>query len=220
MTRWAMIINLDKCVGCGACAVACGMYNQVDTNSWRRVFDCGQGPSPERIHLYVPMSCMHCTNPPCRKVCPTTATYVRPDGIVEIDLKKCIGCGYCMVACPYLARVLLHNNETAFEASLISGSEDDGERRDPYLGVCTKCNFCRERVEDGLAKQLTPGIDREATPACVINCTSDALAFGDLEDPESPVRRLLADHRVSTLQPDLNTRPCLFYIHTPGEEED
>ncbi len=219
MTRWAMLINLDKCIGCGACAVACGMHNRVDTNSWRRVFDCGQGPAPDRLHLYVPMSCMHCANPPCHKVCPTTATYIRPDGIVEIDLEKCIGCGYCMVACPYLARVLLHHNETAFEAGLVASPSRQRQKPDPYQGVCTKCNFCRERVEAGLAGGNRPGVDPIATPACVINCTSEALAFGDLDDPESSVSRILAEQQVCTLQPDLNTRPYLFYIHTHGEEE-
>jgi phenylacetyl-CoA:acceptor oxidoreductase subunit 1 len=195
------------------------MHNRVDTNSWRRVFDCDAGDGPERLHLYVPMSCMHCADPPCHKVCPTTATYIRPDGIVDIDLKKCIGCGYCMVACPYLARVILHHNETSFEEKLMHSSTDDSAASDPYLGVCTKCNFCRERIESGLAQQMIPGVDHEATPACVINCTSDALTFGDISDPESPVGRLLETAMVRTLQPDLTTRPYLFYIHTDMDGE-
>lgn len=219
MARWAMVVNLDRCVGCGACAVACGMYNHVDTNSWRRVFDCGPGPAPDRQRLCVPMSCMHCADPPCEKVCPTTATYVRTDGIVEIDPQKCIGCGYCMVACPYLARVILRFNETAAEQSLMDAEEGGGPTKDSYLGVCTKCNFCRERIELGVAQHLTPGVDRDATPGCVINCTSDALTFGDLEDPNSPVSLLLAESKVRTLQPDLSTQPHLYYIQTSSEED-
>lgn len=219
MARWAMIISLDRCVGCGACAVACGMHNHVDTNSWRRVFDCGPGAGPDRLHLYVPMSCMHCADPPCHKVCPTTATYVRSDGIVEIDPKKCIGCGYCMVACPYLARVILFQNETAYEQAFMGLDTDDMPSADAYLGVCTKCNFCRERVDIGLANGLVPGVDREATPACVINCTSGALTFGDLEDSGSPVSRLMAERKVCILQPDLKTNPYLFYIHTFSEDD-
>ena len=109
--RWGMVIDLRKCFGCGACVVACAEANQVTPNLWRRVFDCGVSRPPGRKRLYLPLSCMHCNEPPCEKVCPTTATFQRADGIVDIDDTKCIGCGYCIVACPYFARVIIFLNE-------------------------------------------------------------------------------------------------------------
>lgn len=220
MPHWTMIIDLRKCIGCGACAVSCGMANITETNMWRRVFDCGTLANLERRRLSLPMSCMHCHIPPCHKVCPTTATYIREDGIVDIDPKKCIGCGYCVVACPYLARVIMVHNEAVEEKRVMTATLEKPSKGEEYLNVATKCNFCKTRVDKGLAKGLTPGVDREATPACVVNCTADALHFGDLDDPRSEVRRLLDESKVMCLQEEIGTRPALYYIVDESLEID
>jgi phenylacetyl-CoA:acceptor oxidoreductase 27-kDa subunit len=206
--RWAMVIDQQKCFGCGACVVACAQANKATPNHWRRVFDCGVSDPPERRRLVLPLNCMHCSNPPCEQVCPTTATFKRPDGIVDIDYQKCIGCGYCIVACPYYARVILFTNEYDLETRIMA----PGDAPAPdYLSVASKCCFCRPRIERGIEKGLTPGVDEDATPACVVHCSAKAISFGDLNDPASDVARIKREQSTICLQESLGTRPCVFY---------
>lgn len=215
-----MVIDLRNCIGCGACAVSCARANTTETNMWRRVFDCGTSATVERRRLSLPMSCMHCRVPPCHKVCPTTATYIRDDGIVDIDSKKCIGCGYCIVACPYLARVIILRNDALQEKRVMTTSVKENLMEDNHCSVATKCNFCMHRVDEGLANGLEPGLDPEATPACVVNCTANALHFGDLDNPQSEVSLLLQESRVMCLQEELGTRPAVYYIVDDSVEAD
>jgi phenylacetyl-CoA:acceptor oxidoreductase subunit 1 len=153
---------------------------------------------------------MHCSNPPCEAVCPTTATFKRPDGIVDIDPEKCIGCGYCITACPYHARVILFVNEHDLETRVMGGG--DAAVLPDLLGVASKCCFCSPRIDRGLALGLKPGADAEATPACVIQCTAGALHFGDFNDPGSEVAALLREHPTFCLQESLGTRPGMVYL--------
>lgn len=222
LTRWGMVIDLRKCFGCGACVVACAEANKINPNLWRRVFDCGINRSPKRQRLYLPMNCMHCDEPPCEKVCPSTATYRRPDGIVDIDLDKCIGCGYCIVACPYHARTIIYLNEYDIERRVMGGRDQFRAAAPDYLGVCTKCNFCKERMAAGIEKGLKPGEDVEASPACVAQCTAEALHFGDLNDSQSKVARLVRENKTFCLREDLETHPRIYYIVNPDlfEEND
>jgi phenylacetyl-CoA:acceptor oxidoreductase subunit 1 len=205
-----MVIDLRKCIACGSCAVICKEHNKVPPDRWRRVVDCGETESLKRQRLIVHLSCMHCGKPPCREVCPTTATYQRPDGIVAIDYSKCIGCGSCIVACPYQARSILKPE------SLINVEQDsrdpEGDEALDKEGVCTKCNFCFSRVDEGLKKGLTPGTDEEATPLCVTVCSSGALHFGDLDDENSAVSILIRDNSTAQMQKQMNTEPAVFFI--------
>lgn len=213
--RWGMVIDLRKCFGCGACVVACAEANQITPNLWRRVFDCGVGRPPERQRLYLPLSCMHCNEPPCEKVCPTSATFKRADGIVDIDSAKCIGCGYCIVACPYFARAIIFLNEYNLENRLMAAASKSGATPTNYIGTSTKCNFCRARIDVGLEMGLEPGKDPDASPACVVNCTAEALYFGDLNDPKSHVAQLVRENHTVCLQEALNTQPSIHYIVDP-----
>jgi phenylacetyl-CoA:acceptor oxidoreductase 27-kDa subunit len=210
--RFGMVIDTRKCIGCKACVVVCKQSNEVPMESWRRVVDCGVGGPPGRLRVFFPMSCMHCSEPPCREVCPTGATHRRPDGIVEINNRLCVGCGYCIVACPYQARKIVFRDAEEFESKKIEhelGTHDGEEDR---IGVSTKCNFCLGRVEQGVANGRRPGIDPEATPLCVVSCSAEALRFGDLEDPESEISRLIEGNKTICLQPELGTSPSVYYI--------
>ena len=209
MARWAMVIDLRKCIGCGACQQICEEINRWPPGAkWRQVSEETDKKGNGK-RLFIPTSCMHCENPPCVEVCPSKATKQRPDGIVEIDYDRCIGCGSCIVACPYGARSItgadLLSLDTATRKIKINGAPD-------LIGVCTKCNFCLERLDKGLAQGLQPGIDPEATPMCVRYCISEALYFGDADDPTSVVSQVILENKVIRLGEDIGTNPSVYYI--------
>lgn len=208
MPRWAMVVDLRKCVGCGTCKQVCDDVNHVPPGAaWRQLVEREGKGNPGGHQVFLTMSCMHCDKPPCLEVCPTTATYRRSDGIVDINDELCVGCGACIVACPYQARSI------TFEEKLsIDGPTKLQKASTDRIGVCTKCNFCLPRVDTGLLQGLKPGIDPEATPTCVRFCIAEALYFGDLDDPNSSVSRLIREHKVVRLQEELETDPSVYYI--------
>jgi len=205
-----MVVDLRRCIGCESCAVICKEANRVPPNRWRRVIDCGQKEFSSRQRLIVHLSCMHCENPPCRAVCPTKATYQRPDGIVGIDYSKCIGCGSCIVACPYSARHITKREDVVDHDHCLSDTaEESAVEKD---GVCTKCHFCYSRVDEGIKRGLKPGVDEEATPHCVNICSAGAIHFGDLDDMNSSVSMLIRDHLTARMQRDMMTEPAVYFI--------
>ncbi len=211
MARWGMVIDLRKCIGCGTCQSVCWQINNAPPGSlWRRVVDREIREYSWFLRVFVPINCMHCSRPPCLKVCPTAATYQRVDGIVGIKDELCVGCGYCVVACPYLARTITFQDKMRFESK--RDLQEPAASKSDRIGVCTKCNFCSPRVEAGLAKGLIPGSDPEATPVCVNFCIANALSFGDLDDPESEVSRLIRKNKTVRLQEELGTEPSVYYI--------
>jgi phenylacetyl-CoA:acceptor oxidoreductase subunit 1 len=207
-----MVIDLRKCIGCGACTIACKQTNKVPINSWRRVFDCGTSDAPERMRTFVPISCMHCGKAPCVEVCPTGASYRRSDGIVDIKNERCVGCGYCIIACPYQARIIIFHNEHELKVKKIFYGLGDADINLDRIGVSTKCNFCRQKITEGMRRGLTPGLDRDASPECVISCSAKAMRFGDLDNPDSVVSRLLRERKTARLQERLGTEPSIYYI--------
>jgi phenylacetyl-CoA:acceptor oxidoreductase subunit 1 len=152
---------------------------------------------------------MHCAEPPCVPVCPTGASRQRDDGIVWVEYDACVGCGYCAMACPYQARHLVHTADGYFERPTPS---ETAQARPERHGVMTKCTFCKERVDDGLAHGLQPGIDADATPMCALACIAGAIVFGDLGDAASRVSRLAADPRAQVLMPECGTEPRVYYL--------
>jgi Fe-S-cluster-containing dehydrogenase component/DMSO reductase anchor subunit len=210
MTRYVMVADLERCVGCQTCTAACRHSNATSPAvQWRKVLDIEAGSFPNVRRTFVPVGCQHCAEPPCMDVCPTTATRQRADGIVTVDYDICIGCSYCEVACPYQARFKV--DEPAFAFGGMSASE--GARMDPRRnGVSQKCTFCSDRVDSGLAKGLVPGVDAEATPACVNSCIASALSFGDMHDATSPVSKLLAENSGFRMHEELGTQPGFFYL--------
>jgi phenylacetyl-CoA:acceptor oxidoreductase subunit 1 len=206
--RWGMVIDLRKCIGCKACVNACKAAHQ---NNWKKVYDCGITGFPERLRTFLHLSCMHCSNPPCLAVCPTAATYKREDGIVDIDHDLCAGCGYCIVACPYHARSI-YSEEHDFEVNELTRKTGTRYAGTALGGLCTKCDFCKDRIDSGMALGLTPGVDPDASPLCMVSCSTGAISFGDLSDPDALPARLIRDNRTSRLQEDFGSDPSVYFI--------
>ncbi|MBI1846408.1 MAG: 4Fe-4S dicluster domain-containing protein [Candidatus Rokubacteria bacterium] len=210
MGRWGMVLDLRRCVGCQTCTIACKQEHGLPAGTqWRFVADCEVGTYPDVRRVFLPMQCMHCAEPPCVPVCPTGASRQRGDGIVWIDYDACVGCGYCAVACPYHARHLVHEGAGYFgTATPAEAATAAPGRRE----VMTKCTFCKERVDEGCARGLTPGVHAEATPMCAVACIAGVIAFGDLDDPRSAVAGAVAAGEAVPLMPELGTRPSVYYI--------
>jgi len=217
MTRWTMIADLERCVGCQTCTAACRHANSTSPAvQWRKVLDFEAGSFPQVSRTFVPVGCQHCADPPCVHVCPTTATRQRTDGIVTIDYELCIGCAYCEVACPYQARFLVDAPRFAYATVM----ENEIEREDPArLGVAQKCTFCSDRIDFGIANGLTPGLEPRATPACVNACIADALHFGDLDDPNSNVSRLLREQKHFRMHNELGTEASFYYLYAKAGDD-
>jgi phenylacetyl-CoA:acceptor oxidoreductase subunit 1 len=208
--RWGMVVDLARCVGCQTCTIACKQEHGLPAGTfWRFVVDAEVGQYPDVRRLFLPMQCMHCDEPPCVPVCPTGASRQRADGIVWVEYDACIGCANCAMACPYHARHLVHGATGYFDAPTPS---EIASARPGRHGVMTKCTFCKERVDVGLARGLTPGKDADATPMCAVACIAGAIVFGDLDDPASAVARLIAAGDVRPLMPECGTRPSVYYL--------
>ena len=213
--RWGMVIDLKKCIGCYACVLACKAEHFLPPGMfWGRVLIGETGTYPAvRKHIY-PVLCNHCKEAACVEVCPTGATTRREDGIVTIDYDKCVGCKYCIMACPYQQRSFYGEDvREYFPGQGLTPLEVIGRELYPLQeGTAVKCNFCTERIESGLQQGLKPGMDRESTPACVIACPTKARYFGDLDDPESEVSRLVREKKGEQLQPQFETDPSVYYL--------
>jgi phenylacetyl-CoA:acceptor oxidoreductase subunit 1 len=178
---------------------------------WRRVLDIEAGSYPNVSRTFVPVGCQHCEDPPCMHVCPSTATRRRADGIVTIDYQICIGCAYCAVACPYQARFKIDAPVFAYDQAAM---QNEIVREDPHrIGVAQKCTFCSDQVDFGLDNGMTPGVDQLATPACVNACIADALYFGDIDDPNSNVSRLLREQKHFRMHEEIGTEPGFYYVY-------
>ena len=214
--EWHMVIDLEHCIGCQYCVWACQATNDVPTEEMR--WNVG---FPERTEsgtdFYMTRPCLHCQDAPCVKVCPVGATWVREDGIVDMDYDRCIGCRYCQVACPYDVRRFNWDVDSTENSYQPTWGNAEVERRP--RGVVEKCTFCVHRIDRGLDHGLTPGVDPQATPACVNICPVNARVFGDIKDPESPVSKYLAEHDTFVLREDLGTEPKVHYVRPERDEE-
>jgi len=215
MARWAMVIDLRKCVHCYGCMIACKQEHFLPPDVfWSRLVIGERGEYPQVRKLVYPILCNHCREAVCVDVCPSGASAKREDGIVTVDPDKCTGCQYCVIACPYQQRTFYENdNKEYFPGQGKTELEIIGRQLYPLQpGTVIKCNFCQERVDDGIKKGLKPGINREATPACVNICMVKARHFGDLDDPESEVSMLVRSRKGYQLHPEWGTDPAVYYI--------
>jgi Fe-S-cluster-containing dehydrogenase component len=211
--RWGMVIDLRKCVGCHACTVSCVAENKLPPGVvYRPVLEEEIGSYPNVTRRFLPRPCMQCDNPPCVPVCPVNATWKRADGVIAIDYEQCIGCRYCLTACPYSARTFdagytYTENTPAQQAYELLPTYEYGEARTREagheaspMGNARKCHFCVHRLEEGLL------------PACVSTCIGVANYFGDLNDPDSVVAQMSAKPNVITLKEELGTKPKVVYL--------
>jgi len=212
---WAMAIDLSRCNGCEECVLACRAHNDVPSSiSWTRIVS-DEGPG-EQVE-YLPLLCMHCEHPPCAEVCLVSATRVRPDGIVMMDYDRCLGCRYCQLACPYGARSFNWSKNDGENQAVPEHGQPEIERRP--RGVPEKCSFCYQRIDRGMSLGLVPGVDEQATPACTVACPRDARIFGDLNDDDSPISKVLREHRTFRLKEDLGASPRVYYFFSQAEDE-
>jgi len=223
MTKWGMVIDLDKCTGCQACVVACKAENNVPfveedqmakgrIMSWIQMVPVVKGEYPDVRAQYIPMPCMQCENPPCVKVCPVGATLQNPEGLVGMVYPRCIGTKYCAVACPYTKRYF-NWKDPEWPEEMRNLLNPEVSLR--YRGVMEVCNFCTHRIrkaQDKAKDENRPVRDGEVQPACVQSCPSKAMYFGDLEDPESTVSKLKESPRAFRLMEELGTEPKVFYL--------
>ncbi len=195
--RWGMLIDTNKCVeGCTDCVKACNAENHIaateaeghvrQQSQWIRKVELKDLRSGRKTEL--PMMCQHCANPPCVDVCPTGASFKRADGIVLVDRHICIGCRYCMMACPYKARSFVHEE-----------LHDQNPEVPRGKGCVEACTMCVHRVDKG------------QKPACVEACQHDVIVFGDLNDPESDISRRIAAAATTQIRPDLKLDPGVRY---------
>ncbi len=209
--RMAMVIDLNVCTaldGCVDCIAACHRVHNVPDIGNRKeeikwLWEVGYNQAfPDQENKFAPeplqdrrvlVLCNHCDNPPCVKVCPTQATWKRDDGIVMMDYHRCIGCRYCMAACPYGSRSFNWRDPRPYIKDIELGYPTRTK------GVVEKCNFCEERLADGLQ------------PACVEACTSGALKFGDLK-PGTEVHSLISSEFSLRRKAELGTLPQVYYV--------
>ncbi|MBI2917125.1 MAG: 4Fe-4S dicluster domain-containing protein [Chloroflexi bacterium] len=197
--RYGMVIDLKRCIGCRACVVACKAENGTPPGMfWREVYQWEYGKYPRVGRTYLPRPCMHCKEPACLNVCPSGATQKRADGIVWVDHDKCIGCRYCINACPYDARYFLAKIRPYYPQGFTPYEEVMYQRF--RTGVVYKCDFCKDRLDQGL------------NPACVDTCLAKACNIGDLDDPDSEVSRLIASRHGFQLSPEAGTEPSVYYL--------
>lgn len=225
--RYGMVIDLDKCTGCTACSVACQAENNIsfrpdESNklrsiTWMEIFYLQNGKDyPDYQYTYLPRPCMHCDAPhhaPCTFVCPVNATTRdENNGIVGHIYPRCIGCRYCMVACPYHARDFNWWDPTWPKPMESMLSPEVSTR---MRGVVEKCTFCHHRLLNARAKAYAEGADPDGvtyTPACADACPTRAISFGNLLDPQSTVAKLAKDPRSFRILSKLNTEPKVYYL--------
>jgi len=218
-----MAIDLDRCTGCEACVVSCREENNVPVagpvaaasgraTEWLRIERFIEGTFPRVRMRFKPVLCVHCSDAPCVKVCPVSATYESDEGLNAQIHPRCIGTRACAHACPYTVR-FFNWSEPSWEAPLEQTINPDVAVR--WKGIMEKCTFCLQRIRraaDTAKDEARPIADGEVQPACAQSCSTQAITFGNLDDPDSHVRSLFASPRAELPMEELGTGPRVAYL--------
>lgn len=182
--RYGLVIDLERCIGCHTCTMACKMEHGIEVGSGIRVETVGgphrdtpAGTFPDFSMYYLPIACMHCADPPCREACAAGAIVQREDGIVFVDESQCNGCRECLAVCPYAALIF------------------DEERQ-----IARKCDLCRKRLDEGFE------------PFCIVCCPEEAIRIGDLNDRSGALVRAIQERDGYTIKPERNTGAAVYYL--------
>lgn len=198
--RYGMVIDLNRCIGCHACSIACKIENATPPGVfWSRVFQVEEGQYPDVKRSYIPRLCMQCEDPACIKVCSTKATYKDSQNLVRVDEQKCIGCKACILACPYGVRSFNEGGKY-FSIDVPWGETEECHQE----GTVSKCTFCSHLIGKG------------GEPACVSACPTRARHWGDLSDPESGVAQLIESRFGFQFHPEFGLNPSVFYLPPRG----
>jgi molybdopterin-containing oxidoreductase family iron-sulfur binding subunit len=221
---WTMTIDLDRCMGCEACVTACQAENNLPIvgeeeiakgrqMSWLRIERYWEGEYPDVKLRFIPMLCQQCDAAPCETACPVSATYHNQDGLNAMVYNRCIGTRACAVYCPYEVRYFNYHDHH-WDKPLDEQLNPDVTVREK--GVMEKCTFCIQRVRQAKDHAKDDGRrrvrDGEVQPACVQSCPSQALVFGDRQDPDSQVAKTMNNPRAYRVLEDLNTDPSVIYL--------
>jgi Fe-S-cluster-containing dehydrogenase component len=222
--QWAMVIDLDRCTGCEACVVACRVENNIPTVgpeeaakgrsiNWIRIERYLEGEYPDVRAKFMPVLCQHCEEAPCEPVCPVYATYHTDEGLNAQVYNRCVGTRYCANNCPYTVR-FFNFFDPVWDAPLEKALNPEMSVR--TRGVMEKCTFCIQRIRKGEDKAKDEGRevrDGDVVPACVQTCTTKAMYFGNIADPESEVSKLSKSNRATRLLEELGTKPRVIYLN-------
>ena len=220
---WGMVIDLDKCTGCGACVVACSAENNQVLGSpaeaamgrvirWLKILPSRKGEYPLVEARLLPITCLQCEHPPCTKVCPVNATYRNEEGIVGQVYARCIGCRYCLNACPYTVK-FFNWKQPVWPVEMEDSFNPDVSVRP--IGVTEKCLFCHHRLQRAKEEAAAQGralLESDYQPACAEVCPANAITFGDLNNRDSAVAVLTRDARAFHLLEELGTEPKVTYL--------
>ncbi len=219
MVKYGLLIDQVRCIGCRSCVASCMTENYVQRGTrWNVVLQHDIGRYPNVSRVFTPINCMHCEEPACKKACDNVgaeAISKNDVGVVLYDYDKCIGCKYCIAACPYGAPQYISSLKTLYPDDS-TPYEDFPQYKHPLhqkkANTVEKCTLCWHKLEKAIDEGKTLGEDQESTPSCVVTCPVRARTFGDLDDPTSEISKKIAAKRAGRLKLEFGTKPQVFYV--------